>query len=487
MHDDPTEHGQRHLGDVVGELPGVGGLGPGFEGGGEVHPAVPPAGDSASIAAEAPPLPLRKAFTYSSGNFGSGVWYAFNNFILPLFLKPLNVPPLVIGLLASSRSFEGAFVQPLVGGWSDRTWAGRLGRRRVFIARFVPISALFVVLTPFLPNLAGWGPFAALQGALGLSHNRLAVSLVFLGIFIFTLAFNIMYDPYQALLADITPEARRGRVNGIFQAFGAFGQTTILLAGAVLGLSLPMLFILCGVSLFLFFLPTVAGIKEPRELPSLDGRRHRYTLRDYWHGVRGDPQVLLYYLNQAFLWFGINAITPYLTLYAINEIHVNDSQALYLDFLLLLCSAVFVWPFGLLADRIGLKRVFFIGMLCMAAAALAGIFIRDITPLFVVIGVAGIGNAAQTASSFPLLTELVPGDQMGLYTGLNSSVTSIAAPASTTIAGLLIQQFSYAAMFPFVAAMFLLSLIPLAILRVDRSIVQRAKRAAASAGAAAAG
>ena len=191
---------------------------------------------------------------------------------------------------------------------------------------------------------------------------------------------------------------------------------------------------------------------------------------------KSDPQVGLYYANQAFLWFGINAITPYLTLYAEKEVGFTFSEALRLDFILLLSSAIFVWPLGLLGDRIGLKRVFLFGMICMAGAALAGIFTRDAVMLYIVVAVAGLGNAAQTASSFPLLTRLVPADQMGLYTGLVSTVTSIAAPASTAIAGGLIQAYTYSAMFPFVTAMFLLCLVPLALLRVEKSKVQQAKR-----------
>jgi maltose/moltooligosaccharide transporter len=115
-------------------------------------------------------------------------------------------------------------------------------------------------------------------------------------------------------------------------------------------------------------------------------------------------------------------------------------------------------------------------MICMAGAALAGVFTHDALLLYIVVAVAGLGNAAQTAASFPLLTQIVPGDQMGLYTGLVSTVTSIAAPASTAIAGFLILRYGYSAMFPFVALMFLACLVPLYLLRVDRSIVQQAKR-----------
>jgi MFS/sugar transport protein len=192
MRDDTSEPGRYHLGDVVGELPGVGGLGPGFEGGGEVHPAVPPAGEHPAGVAEAEELPLRKSFLYGSGNFGSGVWYAFNNFILPGFLDPLHVPAPIIGLLASTRSFEGSVIQPVVGAWSDRTWSRRLGRRRPFIVRFVPISALFVILTAFFPDLVNVGPLGGVARALHIPPTGLVLGLVFAGIFLFTVTFNIM-------------------------------------------------------------------------------------------------------------------------------------------------------------------------------------------------------------------------------------------------------------------------------------------------------
>ncbi|WIG60033.1 MAG: hypothetical protein OJF49_002781 [Ktedonobacterales bacterium] len=461
----------------VGESPGVGGLGPGFEGGGTAVPAVPLAGEHPAGVAEQAHVSFRTAALYSSGNFSAGMWYALNNFILPLFLGPLKMAPILIGLLSSTRSAEGAVLQPIIGAWSDRLWTPRFGRRRIFIVRFVPICAFFVILTPFVPALSSSGPLAALQRALGMDHTFFVLALVALAIFLFTLTFNIMYDPYQALLADITPEARRGWVNGIFQMFGAGGQSFILVVGAASLLDVNGLFVFCGIALVLCFIPTVLGVREPRVLPGAKAS-HRYTVRDYWNGIRADPQIQLYFANQAFLWFGINAITPFLTLFAEKEAHFSAAAALSLSFILLLSSAVFVWPFGFLGDRIGLKQVFILGMICMAGAAIAGTITHAITPLYIIVFVAGIGNAAQTASSFPLMTRLVPADQMGLYTGIESTVTSVAAPVSAFIAGLFIQTMGYSAMFPFVAVMFLASLVPLGLLRVEKSRVQQALRAA---------
>jgi Na+/melibiose symporter-like transporter len=473
MHDDPTELGQRHLCDVVGELPGVGGLGPGFEGGAVMRPPVPPPGEHPAGVPDSANVTLKSALLYSSGNFGSSIFYSFNNFIQTTYLKGLGASPIVYGLLGSQRSLEGSIIQPLIGAWSDRTW-NRLGRRRPFIVWFMPISVVLIIATPFLPQFAGLGK------GLGLSESTAALILVAASIFLFSVFFNIVQDPYTALLADITPEPQRGKVNGIFQAVGAAGQVAILLAALLLGVPYTILFIVTALSLAIFFLPTLFGIREPRVLRGAATHR-RYTLQDYWEGLRGDKQVLLYFTCQAFLWFGINAIVLYITPFGLDILHFSKSRVFVLPLILLLSTSIFVWPFGILADRLGLKRVFLLGMVCMAVSALAAIVVRDQVLIYAVLTLAGIGNAAQTASSYPLLTRMVFPDRMGLYTGLNSTVTSVAAPLSSLVAGGLVSipVVGYNLLFPFVAAMFVICLAPLALLRVEDSAFARAKRAEA--------
>lgn len=411
---------------------------------------------------------------YSSGNLGSGIFYAFNNFILVNYLRALGAPSTIAALLSSQRSFEGAIIQPLVGAWSDRTW-NRFGRRRPFIVWFMPISALLVILTPFLPGLSGIG------GIVGLSPVATRLTFVGIGVFLFSIFFNIVYDPYTALLADIIPERQRGSVNGIFQAAGAVGQVTILITGIILGVPPIVLFILVALAMVVFFLPTLFGIREPKELPGT-AAHHRYTLRDYWQGIRADRQVQLYFLCQAFLWFGINAITVFITPFGMDVLGFDASAVLILPLIILLSSSIFVWPLGILSDRLGLKSVFVLGMICMSVASIASIVVRDHTLIYIVLAVAGLGNAAQTASSYPLLTRLVLPDRMGLYTGLNTTVTSIAAPLSSVIAGTLydIPHIGHLLLFPFVAAMFLGSLIPLALLRPERSIAARVRAVTAA-------
>src|SRR6266508_4406220 len=119
------------------------------------------------------PLTKYRTLLYSAGSVGAGAFYAFNNFVLPNLLKAFGASDLLIGLLSSTRSIEGAVIQPTVGALSDRMWT-RLGRRRPFMMVGIPLSAVFFISAAFVDTL--W--------ALALT------------IFLFSIFFNVAVDPY---------------------------------------------------------------------------------------------------------------------------------------------------------------------------------------------------------------------------------------------------------------------------------------------------
>ncbi len=427
---------------------------------------------TAIVHPEAAPLSLGGALTYTSGNFGTGAFNAFNHYLLPSFLSLMGASPIVINLLSSTSSIEGIVVQPSVGLWSDRSWHGWLGRRRWFVAIFAPFAIALLALAPALPGLTG------LTGGI-LGASIAALPLIAGGIFLFTLAHTLFYNPYSALLADLTPPQQRGKVNGLFHMLEALGELLVIGLGIALvkRWGLDVFFPLVAAVLLLSYLPPLLGLREQRELPGVVARRS-YTIGDYWRGLRANRQVWLYLATKFFIWFGISAITPNLVLYAQKILHAESGASLVFPLLLLLTSAVCVAPLGALADRLGIKRVFFVGMLLMAGASAAGIVIHTTTLLYPVLIVAGVGYAAQTACAFPLLTRLVASDTIGLYTGLDGTLTALAAPAAAVLIGVLITNNGYSVMFPVVAVTFLLSLIPLAFLNPAHSARAQAEQAA---------
>src|SRR5215831_8344261 len=98
------------------------------------------------------PLSAAKMAAYAAGSLGTGAFYAFNNFVLPPVLKAFGAPDLLIGLLSSTRSIEGAVIQPTIGAMSDRIWT-RFGRRRPFILVAIPVSAAFLIASAYASSL----------------------------------------------------------------------------------------------------------------------------------------------------------------------------------------------------------------------------------------------------------------------------------------------------------------------------------------------
>lgn len=444
-----------------------------FEGGGLLAPTVEPAVDEGHLAYEPKPLSAAKMLAYSSGGFGNGTWVALNNYLQPIFLGLFTNNAILIGLLSSQRGLESAIIQPIIGSRSDRSQS-RFGRRRSYILLFMPFCIVLTVITPFLPQLVGAEPL------LGIDPTALSLILVSLCIFLFTVSYNVAQDPYSALMADVTPQRQRGVINGIIQSVSFIGNLAILLVVLLLHAPYTVLYPLAGAALFVFYLPVVLLIREPKKLPG--GIQHkRYGLRDYWRALRADGQVQLFFAVQFFLWFAINSVVVFITPYAVHVIGFSGFQATSLPIVLVIAIAVGAWPLGALSNRLSLKGVFFPGLACMAGASVAAIFLRDPLALYIILAIAGLGYAATQATGYPMLTRMVLPGQMGLYTGLNTTVASVASPISGAVAGALIDSLGYGVLFAVVGVSFALGLIPLALLRIDRSKAARARAAAAAA------
>jgi len=354
----------------------------------------------------------RTMLLYSAGSIGAGAFYAFNNFLLPLALKAVGAPDLVTGLLSSTRSIEGVVIQPTVGTISDRIWT-RLGRRRPFIAACVPISALFFLVASASTN----------------ALLPLAIS-----IFLFSIFFNAAIDPYAALLADITPLDQRSFLSGLSQGIQLLGQVGFLalIATTTQGAAVPAwaYWLVAGVMVASFAI-TVAGIREERDRGT---RAEHISLRAYLAAALSHAQALRFLGTLFVFFFGFSAILPYLTLFLTQDIHLTDQVALALAALALLVTGLSAIAWGRLADRYGPKAILAIGWAILVVAAIGGTVIRELPETILVVVLAGLGNGAQTAVSWPLLTALIDPDETGIFAGLKAAAESIAIPLSVFVA-----------------------------------------------------
>lgn len=384
-------------------------------------------------------LTRTKTLLYSAGSIGAGAFFAFNNFVLPQLLKAAGAGDLLTGLLASTRSIEGAVIQPTIGALSDRTRT-RLGRRRPYILVGIPLSAALFL-------------FAATQrDVLGLT----------IAIVLFSIFFNTAADPYVALLADITTPGERGILQGVSTAIQLASQVAFLaLIALVVGTgAVPAWsYLLVAALMLATFGITVVGIREPEIADEPTAAERRLGLRGYVAELLEQRQAMRYLLAIFTFMVGFSAVLPYLTLFITVDIGESEQIALALAAGTLLVTAVAAVICGKLADRIGNKPVLVGGWAILALAAGGGTVIQHLPETIAVVLLAGIGNGAATAAGWPLLVSLVPAEKTGVFAGLKAAAESIAIPASVVIAAeLFLPRFSYRGVFVLLAATILIAL-----------------------------
>ena len=386
-----------------------------------------------------PPLTRTRTLLYSAGSIGAGAFYAFNNFVLPQLLKAAGAGDLLTGLLASTRSIEGAIIQPTIGALSDRTRT-RLGRRRPYVAVGIPLSAALFL-------------FAATQ------HDVLGLTI---SIVLFSIFFNIAADPYVALLADITAPGERGILQGVSTGIQLVSQVAFLAlisiavgTGDIPGWS----YVLVAALMVATFGVTVFGVREPPVADTPTPDEARLGLRGYLAELLEQRQAMRYLAAIFTFMVGFSAVLPYLTLFITVDIGETQQVALGLAAGTLLVTAVAAVAFGRVADRIGNKPVLVAGWAILAVAACGGIVIQQLPETIAVVLLAGVGNGAATAAGWPLLASLVPAEKTGVFAGLKAAAESIAIPASVVIAAeVFLPHFSYRGVFVLLAGAILIAL-----------------------------
>lgn len=386
---------------------------------------------------------------FLGASFAIGVFSAFNNFTLSLWLNSFITSLIVISLLGNSRSFEGAFVSPIFGAWSDRLWTGWLGRRRPFILVGGLLSALLLALTPAISRLGG---------------DATLLALTIVAIFFFTFAFNTMDDIHKALMTDISTPAQRNWLSGLSVVVNMAGNVGILVLGFFLWKDeIPdSAFVITGALVAAGVLLTVAGVPEPSPAawnadrqPEAGDSGSRLSAIAFLAKYRGAAVLCLVVFAY---WSGVNAVLPLISIYTKDILGATTGQAQLLPGLLLLSTTVLALPVARLGNRFGKRRVLGAGYAIMGMAALAGLVITTVGQGVVVFVLAGVGNAASSVLAIPLLADLVPRQRMGVAAGILAASGSVAAPISSLVAGALADATDARAIFAVMAVMVVVAL-----------------------------
>lgn len=342
---------------------------------------------------------------------------------------------------------------PFLGALSDRTRT-RLGRRRPYILAGSFFAAIFFILVPF-------------------ANDSRSLSLMMGTIVLMNLSMAIFRTPVIALMPDITPSRFRSQANGIINFMGGFGALLVYFGGKPLfdrRVSLP--FFVGGQAMFAASMLVVLFIREPGVEVTGAGkaggalrdsaRELASNLRDVFTGERS----LLFILLSILCWFvGFNAIETFFTSYAKFHLGMSESSgALILGFfsVTFMISAIAA---GWIGSRAGRRRTIRVGLAIVCVVMVSALFLRSFWPLAAAFLVGGVGWGLVNVNSLPMVVDMTTAAKVGGYTGLYyffSQAANIIAPPA---AGALIDVFGYPSLMYFSAALFLLAILVVGLVR----------------------
>lgn len=396
---------------------------------------------------------------YLGGAFSVGVFSAFNNYTMSLWLTGFTTSYILISLLGNSKSLEGAVVSPLTGIWSDRVWVPWLGRRRPFILAGGLVSALLVALTPTIARIPIPVPF-------GLPAEIVPVFSIVVAVFLFTLTFNMADDIHKALRADLAEGAELNLLSSLATIVDIGAQVGILVLGFLIWSDhVPdSAFALAGALVALGALVTTLGIREPppevwATMRSAEANAAEPTPRISLAMLRTRyTGAFMFLLVTFFYWSGVNAVLPLVSIYVRDILGASVGEAQLLPGLLLLSTALMAIPIAWLSTRFGRRRTLAVGYMLMGVAAVIGLVITTKEQGAVLFFLAGVGNSAAVVLAIPLMADLIPRQQMGAGAGLLAAAGALAAPLASFVAGGFSEVFGPRAIFAVMAVMVLIAI-----------------------------
>ncbi len=150
-----------------------------------------------------------------------------------------------------------------------------------------------------------------------------------------------------------------------------------------------------------------------------------------------------------------------------NEFALSSTMLNWIQLSFTLSIAIFVLPYGRLADIMGRKKVLLFGMiLFVLSSLLCAVAFNPIMLIFARI-FQGIGGASISVTVISILTSVFPAGSRGKALGLNVAMTYIGLSSGPYLGGLMVKYFGWRSIFLFISIIGILVIISLFKLNQD--------------------
>lgn len=385
-------------------------------------------------------------------------WQMYDNLVPLILTNTFHLNETISGAIMAADNVMALFLLPLFGGLSDKC-TSRLGRRRPFIL-FGTLAAICLML--LLPLFAD--SYHAAPGG-----GKIALFICVLGLLL--VAMGTYRSPAVALMPDITPKPLRSKANAIINLMGAVGGILYLLITTFLYhvksetyvSFFPLFAIVAGImatalAVVMFFVNEPELVKKQQEYE----RKHpEDDLTE--HTAQGDTlpadvkKSLTFLLVSISLWFvGYNGVSTWFSVYAENIWGMSLGQANTCLTIATGGAILSYIPIGTVASRIGRRKTIRFGTLLLSGSFLAAFLLtmalEGFSPvLYVLFLLVGLAWASINVNSLPMVVEMCKGSEVGKFTGLYYTFSMSAQIITPIVAGWLLRNVSYRALFPYAA------------------------------------
>ncbi len=367
-------------------------------------------------------------------------WQVYDT-IIPLILKnTFGLAETLTGIIMALDNMLAIVLLPLFGAWSDKIDT-RLGKRTPFIIAGTILSAVFLTLIPIADN-----------------HQNFIFFLISLGAVL--LSMGLYRSPAVALMPDLTPPPLRSQGNALINVMGAVGSIYALLMIRVLvSHKIPpdytALFASISVLLLAALLLLLFTVREKKLAAIISSEYDDYEPEE----STADNGVLTPAVKKSLAFALLALVCYYMAFNGVTTAFSRYAQTVWgmvggefaSSFMLVAITAFISYlPAGILAGRIGRKKVISAGFLIMMISFLAISMFKAWHPFinfFLIVGSAG--GSAVGVNIFPVIIDMCSAQDVGKYTGLYYTFSMSAQIITPILSGFLMEHISYYTLFPY--------------------------------------
>lgn len=370
----------------------------------------------------------------------SAFWQMYDN-IIPLILQnTFHLNETIIGAIMAMDNVLAVFLLPVIGTLSDKVDT-KMGKRTPFIVGGTFAAAICMMLLPLADHYK----------MLGLFIVALALTLI---------AMAMYRSPSVALMPDLTPKPLRSSANAVINLMGAVGAIYALILIRLLVKKeehpsyLPVFLGVVGI-MVLAVIILVATINEKKIAAKIAEEYPEEAEEEKEKEEHGLPapvkRSLVLILVSIFLWFtAYNAVTTAFSRYAVTVWGMEGGGFASCLMVAMVAAIISYIPIGIISSKIGRKKSILIGLVMMFISYTSVFFYPTYNVTAnIFFAIIGIGWAAISVNSLPMVVEMSKGSDIGKYTGLYYTFSMTAQIFTPIVSGALLQYVSYSTLFPY--------------------------------------